>query len=161
MCERRKDAENPLPTSAFPEGPEASPAYAAGSIGQRRLRGGRAVEVGWTGEGASRNRLPAPKASVMGSVRGQRPGVHNRPRAAEPGQRPACPASRDPRQQWQGALVSVGRGARPMGTWGGSWPGDCPVVRGQVSRNGASYCGRSIFPCVRGPSRPSDPEPRT
>lgn len=126
MCEHRKDAENPLPTSAFPEGPEASPAYAGGSTGQRRLRGGRAMEAGWTGEGASRNRLPAPEASMVGSVRGQRPGVQNCPRAAEPGQRPACLAPRDPRQRWQGALVSVSRGARPMGTWGAAGPGIVP-----------------------------------
>lgn len=47
------------------------------------------------------------------------------------------------------------------GNVGGSWPGDCPTVWGQVSRNGASCCGRSIFTQVRGPSQLSDPEPST
>ena len=77
------------------------------------------------GEGTSRSRLPAPEASVMGNVRGRRPESPRGSRArtaASPG---------GPRQQRQGALVSVSRGARPMGTWAGAGWGDCPAVRGQ------------------------------
>ena len=47
------------------------------------------------------------------------------------------------------------------GNMGGSWPGDRPSVRGQVSWNGPSCCGRSIFTWVWGLSQRSDPEPST
>lgn len=64
-----------------------------------------------------------PKPPVMGNVRGRRP------------ESPRGQPSQDSGQPWgptatrQGTLVSVGHGARPMGTWAGAGPGIVPQCR--------------------------------